>query len=752
MGQSPLRRAPAKTCRPAFQPNKIATLATVLRTLLGTCAVISCVSACAPTPPQAGHPKTPAQLNLAPVAVSEERFAESTYRLLVSGDSTAERSALLEGVVERQLYRAQVRFDTAPRSAGFDALRGAFYLLRAGEFRGGMLQGSSAALAAGAAEVARRGYEGYAYALYTMLQAKLPPGAERREVEAHLEAMARFSRATHGAGPLQAAGAELRASTQRALLEPTKEALDSARDHIIAWLKRALERDEAFETYRAQTRGGYALVALYLRHGDARGALQAADRADLGRIIAPEMRDRLERAATEADSDAWADLYQFFDSGAHIGGGDELVDTELMAGAAWGAALELFRTEPGAMRGAVALANELIARGMAEVAPLVLAPAAAKDPTPENVSLAMGLTARALVSEDELGQLDSVRRLFDNAEPLLRLAESQKNRGRVNPSASRLRYVMGALETRHGELTRALPLIHAAAAGEPSVDTFMMLAAIERQRKEPDRALQALAKVVELARAAGDPLAESDALSVQFEVYRDRPDAERAIRSLEAALARALDAERNARSNSLQARAERLLARILEHYGDSRASLRATERAYRASSSDARQLTATVLDAARRALTREDLRAARNAAQRAVEAGLGSDDVVYVALWLQLLEKKLNVPSDGTVEEAYATIDDGAGWPVKLRAWARGKLSDEELTRAAHGPAERTEALFYSTMAKTARSGQDPSVELEQVASSSAIDLVEVTIARDLLALRAKSVLDPKLPQNLNLP
>jgi len=92
---------------------------------------------------------------------------------------------------------------------------------------------------------------------------------------------------------------------------------DAASGRAVTWLKRALEsnaadspinsnadRDEAFEAYRALRGGGYTLIALYLRHGDPRGVLTAADHADLGRIIAPELRDRLERAADGGDADA----------------------------------------------------------------------------------------------------------------------------------------------------------------------------------------------------------------------------------------------------------------------------------------------------------------------------------------------------------------------------------------------------------------------------------------------------------------
>jgi hypothetical protein len=597
-----------------------------------------------------------------------------------------------------------------------------------------------------------------------MLRDKLPNGPERKEVEAHLEAMARFSRATHGAGPMQSAGAELRSATQRSLIEARKAALDSAGQRAVQWLKRALEsnaadtpmnssadRDEAFEAYRALRGGGYTLIALYLRHGDARGVLTVADQAELGRIIAPELRDRLVRAANENDADAWADLCHFFDSASHAADTEGLLDHTLMEAATWGTAVQLFRAEPSSMRGALPLATQLTNYGMAEVAPLVLAPAVSKEEGPDSISFALGIVGKALVAEDALGQLPSARRTFDNAQPMLQLAETKAYLGKVSPSSARLRYVMGALETRHGELARALPLVQSAARAEPSLESLMTLSAIERQRDQ-NAALFTLGQAVELAKAVNDPLAETDALNMKFEVYRDHGDAEHAAKTLDAALSRAVDAQRTARSGGpTLARSERLLARILEHYDDPLAWRRATERAYEASSSDPSQLTATVLDAARRALTHADLRAARRAAQRAVAANLASEDLVYVALWLQLVEKKLNVPSDGTVEEAYAGVDENSGWPARLRAWARGKLSDQDLANAARSASEKTEATFYTAMLKR-QAGGDSSKDLERVAQSPAIDLVEVTIARDLLAMRNKPAADYKLPASVKLP
>jgi hypothetical protein len=733
---------------------------------LGLGLSLSCTG-CAAHRSNANSPRATQESSTLPItAVDDANFGQAAYSVLVSGDRSAQRSSLLVGVVRRQLQRAKARFDADQREAGLSALTGAFYLMRAGEFRPESLDGADGpdgALSAGAAEVARLGQEGYAFTLYGMLRDKLPPGPERDEVQAHLDAMTRFSEATRGSGPMQVASADLAAAAQRSVIEARKAALDAASARAVAWLKRALasnaadspinsnaDRDEAFEAYRALRGGGYTLIALYLRHGDARGVLTAADKADLGRIIAPELRDRLERAADESDADAWADLFHFFDSAAHAADADGLFDHSLMEAATWGSAVELFRAEPSSMRGAVPLATELLSYGMAEVAPLVLARAVAKEASAENISYALGIVGRALVSEDELDQLPSARRAFENAQPILALAESKAFLGKVNPSSARLRYVMGALETRHGELTRALPLVQSAARAEPTLEALMTLSAIERQQDQR-AALSTLGQAVELAKTENDPLAETDALNMKFEVYRDRGDAAQAASTLDAALERALDAQRAARSNGTVARCERLLARILEHYDDQRATRRATERAYEASSSDPAQLTATVLDSARRALTHADLMAARRAAQRAVAARLGSDDLVYVALWLQLVEKKLNVASDGTVEEAYAGVDDNSGWPAHLRAWARGKLSDQDLAAAAHSTSERTEAAFYAAMLKR-QTGGDSSKDLERVAQSPAIDLVEVTIARDLLAMRGKNAPDYKLPSGLKLP
>jgi tetratricopeptide (TPR) repeat protein len=312
---------------------------------------------------------------------------------------------------------------------------------------------------------------------------------------------------------------------------------------------------------------------------------------------------------------------------------------------------------------------------------------------------------------------------------------------------------MAATEVRHGELDRARPLLLKSLQDEPASDAYLLLVAIDRQRGKLGDAIAWADKAVEAARASADLLTEGDAQLTRFELFREKRDATEASRALEAALTRVLLAQKQSRGGAQQARAERLLARVLEYYGEQRAVRRATERAFEAAGSDPRLLSATVMDAARRGLTLSDLTVARSAVERAINAGMSDEDLVYPALWLQLLERKLRVPSSGAVEDAYSAIDDTSGWASRLRAWGTGRLNDAELLAAAKDRAQRTEAIFYAAMARHAQgSTEDAKAGLEQVAKSEAIDLVEVSIARDVLASYDTPKKDFKLPANVVVP
>lgn len=727
-------------------------------------ALLALLAGCGGGAPATGL-KDPHSLNgpVKAAAVDERSYGGATYKLLLSGESSAERAGLLIGVTRHQLRRAQQRFEAGNPSAGLAAVGGAFLLGRAGELRPEMLEHGEKALDAAATEVARVGNDGRALALYSMLLPRLPEGGLKRDVQSHLTAIDKFRRDTRGNGAVTTASATARAAISRAILDTGPEAMELAKKATVAWLRQALatnigeapirsnqERDEAFEAYRALRAGGYTVAALYLRQRDPRGALGLLDSAGLERLLAPELRDRLERAADDQDADAWGDLYHFFESAR--GSSDGMLDPELVDAAAFGAAEGLFRAEPSSLRGVLPLAAELASHGMAEVAPLVIAPALSEHPEPDAISASLGFVMRTVSEEESAGGLAAARATFDNAAPILELAATPALRSKVRPTPARLRFAMAATEVRHGELDRARPLLLRSLQEEPASDAYLLLVAIDRQRGKLGDAIAWADKAVEAARASADLLTEGDAQLTRFELFREKRDATEASRALEAALTRVLVAQKQSRGGALQARAERLLARVLEYYGEQRAVRRATERAFEAAGSDPRLLSATVMDAARRGLTLSDLTVARSAVERAVNAGMSDEDLVYPALWLQLLERKLRVPSSGAVEDAYSAIDDASGWPSRLRAWGTGRLNDAELLAAAKDRAQRTEAIFYAAMARHAQSPEEAKAGLEQVAKSEAIDLVEVSIARDVLASYELPRKDFKLPPNVVVP
>src|SRR4051812_33202718 len=122
----------------------------------------------------AARPATPVQSPSAPeaapiekVEVNDDGFAAATVAVLQDATSNPRRLGLLVGVVQRQLDRATHYFQTGHDEMGLAALRGALYIVRAGELRSEMLAGRSVALSYAAGAFARLGNEGQADALYS---------------------------------------------------------------------------------------------------------------------------------------------------------------------------------------------------------------------------------------------------------------------------------------------------------------------------------------------------------------------------------------------------------------------------------------------------------------------------------------------------------------------------------------------------------------------------------------------------------
>ena len=113
-----------------------------------------------------------------------------------------------------------------------------------------------------------------------------------------------------------------------------------------------------------------------------------------------------------------------------------------------------------------------------------------------------------------------------------------------------------------------------------------------------------------------------------------------------------------------------------------------------------------------------------------------------------LLERQQKVPSDGTAERALRGSERRTSWTGKLAQCATGKLSEADLRIAAKNLSQRIELSFYTALAS--RVAGDPAAEsrLRDVARSPVLDLLEVQIARELVAPHLRN----ELPRNVALP
>jgi lipoprotein NlpI len=715
------------------------------------------------SPKAIAEPKTAASAQGAidpeALKVDDTGFAAATVAVVQNPVASPRRAGLLTGVVRRQLERAARYFATGHEDMGLAAVRGALYLVRLGEFRPEMIDGEQAALTEAAAAVARLGNEGQAIALYSLLVDHLPSGQAKEDASEHLKALLRWQTDTREAGSLVARGDAQRASVQQALLDPSPQTLDAAMQQTALWLDQAMalggertpprdqfEQEARIEVVRAARTAALSAVAVNLRHGNASSALVAIDGENLARVTASGLRERVERAAEANDPDAWAELFNLYES-SDPSLGDFGIDPDMARAAAWGAAIELYRSRPDSFEAAIPLSSLLLAHGMAEAAPLLFQQTLTSATRFKELSWVMGYALEAILQAESYGDLAAARRTFTNAEPLIKLAQGDAQR--IKPSASNLYYAMGAIESRAGELERAHPHLKQAVALEATPDALRLLASIERQRKDYPNALASLDRVIELTAQPADEAAQAESWLMRFELLREMGQADAAAQSLASALKQSLAARSTGRTGEQLAVAERVLGRVLEQYGEPEAARRAGKRAYDASRNDMRQTTATVLDSSRRALTLGDLRTARDALRRALEADLADEDTVYAALWLRLLEQRLKVPSDGSAEEALSQVDNATGWVAKLTAWGRGRISDERLLEGAENRIERVEASFYVAMSSKTREASLK--RLQEVAGSEAIQLVEVTIARDLVAA-AGNAPKPKLPSGVKIP
>jgi tetratricopeptide (TPR) repeat protein len=699
-----------------------------------------------------------------PVDVRDPEFAATLYGLIRDGAPSAARDGRLVGVVRRQLDHAAQRFASGNLDRATRSVIGAMYLVRAGEGRSEMIDAAGERALAGAIErLSARGDEGRSLALMQMRAAALAPGSPARaELDQHMSALNTWMQEARTGKLIRKLGAEERSAVARALVDPSPQALEAAALAVDRWIDAAIEfhaefrqtgerpaREDALEAARALESGGVTMAGIFLRHGDAKGAFEHLNRSSAKRLMPPELVQRIAGAAADDSARDWQAI-----AGAFAQLESERQDMEtgpepaVVEAALWGASLEAFRRDPKQFGAALLVARTMIDLGLSEGAPLVLAEGLGPKPEARALGAALSMLMSALGEDAGIGDIEAARRTFRAGQGILAAADQPRMAGRLDPAAAQVRFLMASIEVRAGHLTEARPLLEAAVAEEPSVSAFTTLALVERQAGEPKKALETISKALAAPDARAEIADVAEALLLSFEVHRDAGAQELAKSTLDRALSAALAARNAGSTPSDKARAERLLGRVLDGYGDAKGAARAAERALTAAAAERPILGPAVLDAVGRAFVRRDLAAARAALKHGLDADVPDEDLVYGGLWVLLLERELRAAPDGTAERALRAGGERGSWVAKLAAWANGKLSDQELVTAAQSMAQKVEVAFYTAMAR--KVAGDPAAEerLRAVAKSPVIDLLEVQLARDMVAPRIRA----DIPEGVKLP
>lgn len=656
--------------------------------------------------------------------------------------------------MQYQLRRAEALYQSGLVREAEDAATGALLLLRRDDELLSATRGRGKALLESAHAAARKGNEGRAQALYQLSLRVEGDEPTKQDISGHLKALASWQKSTERSTALTQVGDQVRRALSRSVVDPGRDSYEGAQEAIVSWMRAALssrileqgpqspeEREQALEAYRAVRGGADAMVALHLRQGSPASAIGALDQANLSGALSPGMRTVLEGTAQNEPA-AWMALFRRFDELRSAPEAELALPHYVADAAAFWAAISLYRSAPGDIESAMPLAMTLVEFAMPEVASTVLAQNSSAETRPEALAWSITLVIQGLLQLSRTNQLEAARRSYSEAEPLLMRAQSLPPSG---PHPARASALMAALETRHGFVDRALPLLEQSARANENSETLLRLTRLLEQKGEAARAQSMAKRAVEIAQEEGDLLSEARAEEVLFRLHRKQGNAQPAEQALQRSLHRILVLQGMELPSVSKASIERHLAGVLQYFGATSEMTKAYRRAVLESRRSAVELEITLTDMARAGMTLGNVRITQEALKEAIDQGLPAENTIYIALWHQLNLKRSRHPTDGLSHQVLLRASDATGWLEALRTYGLGTLPVQQLRGKAEGIAERTEADFYQALSLTDTSHQQL---LAEVAKSAAVDLVEVRVAADLLANGNHY----QLPQDVRLP
>jgi tetratricopeptide (TPR) repeat protein len=610
-------------------------------------------------------------------------------------------------------------------------------------------------LLAAANDSAKVGDAPRAAVLYELAKASGLPSSAATEVNAHLKAIVDFKAGTKPASAILNYGERAREALARATLEPSLLGDKEASSAVIDWISEAAamdsdgsgaglaDRDNAIEAYQAVRGGAPMLIALGMMRGNSAFAIDELEAASLGRALPPGMRLRLEAAVGGNSREALLDLYRFFEAARKDEGNEVAFDKQLALGASFGTARALYEKSSGRLEDVMPLAMSLLDVGMPEVSATLISRSLRLDTPPEALAFSVGVILRAIMELTATGQIDAIASLYDETSHLREILLEPRNRPLL-PIHERLVSMVANAEIQSARIDDALILLDGLKNTAGTPQTFFRLADLQAHRGKWTEAAASLGRAIAIAEKAGDVTSEAIGYEHLFLGDREREDWVNAEKHLGLALARALTARGVDLRGSARPGIERLVARIFEHYGEEQAVLRAFERALELSQGNPEEMTITVTDLARSALTLTSSKMSSLAAAQLDSDSIDRDQKIYVALWHKLTLQARAEKPDGLASGILLTTSPNSAWAGEIRKYAVNAQSVDELSARASTTAERSEAAFYSAF-------QSPTPSLDQlkkVARSDALDLVEVRIAKDRAAPRHAF----KLPAGTVLP
>lgn len=708
---------------------------------------------------------TPVQVSDAPAtAVTSAEFPNVLQELLASEDRSAQTKLLLAGVVQYQLSRAQALFERGFTEEGEDVVTGALLLLRHDDELRSATRGQSDALVYAGHAAARLGDAGRARALYQLALATTDHAVLRAELEEHIAAIDSFNSSVTGKSALLVLGEKTRAGLSQSVVDPSAGNYLDAKQAIIGWMRAALtsselesqpatpqERDLAVEAYRAVKTGAPAMVALNLRQGAPSAAVSALREAGLERALPPGYISLIESTVERNSAEAWLTLFRQFEEARSEEPSETTLPRYVNDAASFWAALGLYRHREERLEYAMPLAMVLVEFGFPEVASSVLSKNAGESARPDAVAWSSTLVLRGLLELSRTDQLLAARRSYQEARPLFAKVRTQMGKGAPDPARAQL--LMAALEVRHANLDEARTLLLEARSISPHAHTSLRLGQIERQRDRLSEAGRLFEDAISLAQKSGDLKLETEGEWALFLLGREAGQGDAASAALRRALARSVVLQRMAPSTTTAAEVERQLAGILQYYAAPQALHATYRRAIEQSRMNPAELEMTLTDMARAALTLGDLRLGSWATSEVINLGLAPENAIYVALWYQLLQVHLGQRPDGLSRQVFEQAGRARGWSGTLRRFGLGELDAEQLLAAAETKVEKTEAAFYAALSRTKPGDGNWEKQLGRVASSSAIDLIEVRMAEDLLdRTRSTTLFGQPLPEDVEIP